>query len=107
MGIEIKREYYPCGKLRSEVPLVNGIHHGAEKTYYENGKLKAYIPFINGKPFGIMKNFDKFGRLDYQLMFVEGNVYNEDGTRYMLVDYTKKRDGFAGVVVEFEYEKQD
>ena len=107
MSIEVKIEYYPNGKIRSEYTLVNGVRHGAERSYYETGKLRAYFPFINGNPFGIMKRFDRFGRLDCQLMFVNGSIYNEDGTRYMLADYTKEKDGFNGINVEFIYEQQE
>ena len=39
---EVKRTYYPSGKLQSEVFDINGKRNGEYKEYYENGQL-SYI----------------------------------------------------------------
>jgi|TARA_Y100000294_G_scaffold171258_1_gene184476 hypothetical protein len=38
---EIKKEYYPSGKLKLQGSYVNGIKEGIHNEYYESGKLKS------------------------------------------------------------------
>lgn len=55
------REYYYSpssihGKLKWEVPVVNGEWHGTSKEYLENGDLKEYVTYRNGLVWGPMGN---------------------------------------------------
>ena len=36
---EVRKEYYPSGKLKSEVNVINGKEEGLLKNYYEKGEL--------------------------------------------------------------------
>jgi hypothetical protein len=36
---EVREEYYPSGKLKSEVNVINGKEEGLLKNYYEKGEL--------------------------------------------------------------------
>ncbi|NMB81530.1 MAG: hypothetical protein GYA14_06900, partial [Ignavibacteria bacterium] len=36
---ELKREFYPNGRLKSEGYFENGIKNGVYKEYHQNGKL--------------------------------------------------------------------
>ena len=38
---EIRKEYYPSGKLKSEENYINGKKEGISKWFYESGKLDA------------------------------------------------------------------
>ena len=46
---EVKQEYYPNGKLKSEMRYKNGKMEGMTKGYYDNGKLKAEAIFKDDK----------------------------------------------------------
>ena len=69
---EVKKEYYPSGKLKSEVNVVDGKVEGLAKMYYENGNLKAEENYINGKYEGISKTYYESGQLKQ-----EGNHKND------------------------------
>lgn len=55
---EIKKTYYPSGKLESEGNYVNGVKHGVYKEFFEDGTLWKEWNFVNGKEeefqFGIL-----------------------------------------------------
>lgn len=105
----ILKEYFPNGKLRSEVFYVNGKKSGIKKGYYETGKLKC-IGFyrddlqdstwtwffedgtisqidnwLNGKSFGENTTYNKDGSIkEYAFYTFDGEAiylrkYNEDG----------------------------
>jgi len=46
---EVKKEYYPNGKLKSEMRYKNDKLEGVTKGYYESGKLKAEAIFKDDK----------------------------------------------------------
>ena len=46
---EVKQEYYPNGKLKSEMRYKNGKLEGMTKGYYDSGKLKAEAIFKDDK----------------------------------------------------------
>ncbi len=46
---EVKKLYYPSGKLKSEMRYKQGKLHGVTRGYYENGKLKAEAVFKEDK----------------------------------------------------------
>ena len=60
---EIRKEYYPSGKLKSEENYINGKKEGISKWFYESGKLDAMLNFKNGKREGINKWYNKSGKL--------------------------------------------
>jgi antitoxin component YwqK of YwqJK toxin-antitoxin module len=46
---EVKKEYYPNGKLKTEMRYKNGKLDGMTKGYYDSGKLKAEAVFKDDK----------------------------------------------------------
>ncbi|MCL6100365.1 MAG: hypothetical protein M1391_17535, partial [Bacteroidetes bacterium] len=50
---ELKKEFYPNGKLKSEGTYLNGVHNGIYREYYESGKLWKEWNFQNGKEEGL------------------------------------------------------
>ncbi|STQ88521.1 hypothetical protein [Helicobacter pullorum] len=41
--VTIKKEYYPNGRLETEIPYKDDKVNGIQKGYYENGELKEEI----------------------------------------------------------------
>ncbi len=48
-SVEIKKEYYPDGKLKAEMRFKRGKLEGISRGFYANGKLKVKAYFENGK----------------------------------------------------------
>ena len=69
--VEIKKTYYPDGKIKQEFRLVNGLREGTYKYYFKNGHLKGTGNFIHEKLNGEHKTFYKNGML-------EGIIYFKD-----------------------------
>ncbi len=46
---EVKKEYYPNGKLKTEMRYKSGKLEGTTKGYYASGKLKAEAVFKDDK----------------------------------------------------------
>src|SRR5574344_496144 len=61
--IDVKKEYYDSGVLKSETPYVNGEIHGIRKIYYESGALTWEIPYVNGIRHGVEKTYYQSGDL--------------------------------------------
>ena len=51
-GHNIKREYYPNGKIKSEIPYSNNQIDGVVKYYNDSGKLKSTMLFVSGRKNG-------------------------------------------------------
>jgi antitoxin component YwqK of YwqJK toxin-antitoxin module len=51
--LEVKKEYYPNGKIKSEGTYRYGNRHGIYKEYYEGGKLWKEWNFEFGREEGI------------------------------------------------------
>jgi antitoxin component YwqK of YwqJK toxin-antitoxin module len=47
---EIKKQYYPDGKLKAELRYKRGVLEGIGKIFHENGNLKYKVYFQDGKP---------------------------------------------------------
>ena len=54
---EMKKEYYPSGKLEYEFSYGNGEIEGISKGYYENGNLAIEGNYKNGMEEGLMKTY--------------------------------------------------
>ncbi|MFW6210602.1 MAG: toxin-antitoxin system YwqK family antitoxin [bacterium] len=51
-SVEIKKDYYPNGNIRSEQPMLDGVQHGVIKWYYPDGTLKLKQEMHKGKTHG-------------------------------------------------------
>jgi len=69
---EIRKEFYPSGKLRSEGNIVDGKKEGIHKEYYENGQLWIEDNYENGKLDGLSNNYYESGQL-----WIEENYKND------------------------------
>jgi len=104
--IEVRKEYWENGNLKSEVPYKKSygigwkkvktklIPHGIAKNYYENGVLEKEDPYVEGEREGVVK------------------LYREDGSLQLTAEYkNSKRNGKSvyyysdGTVMEEEYYK--
>ena len=57
---EVRKEYYPSGKLKSEVNVVNGKKEGLEIKYYDSnvsGQLASETNYKNGEWEGVSKDY--------------------------------------------------
>jgi len=71
---EVIHDYYPSGKLKAEIRMVEGEPHGTMKIYYENGALKQTVNFNNGVLHGPTKIYYQTGELKQLLVYENGNI---------------------------------
>lgn len=79
------RKYYENGKIKYEVPLINGQRYGIQRGYYESGKIKYEVPFVNGKARGYLKVYYENGNLKMSAVYLDNKKdglwkgYKENG----------------------------
>ena len=105
--IEVRKEYWENGKLKSEVPYKKSyglgwkkvkttlIPHGVAKTYFETGVLESEDPYVEGERTGVLKFYNEDGKLVKAVNYV--NSIKEGKTIYYYSD---------GSVMEEEYYKE-
>ncbi|MEA1953570.1 MAG: hypothetical protein U9O24_04210 [Campylobacterota bacterium] len=104
--IEIRKEYWDNGNLKSETPYKKSyglgykkvkttlIPHGIAKEYYESGVLRKEDPYVEGERTGLVKFYREDGSLEVSYAFInsiqdgETTYYYSDGT-VMDVEYYK------------------
>ena len=74
MYAEVKKEFYPNGKLKAEVLFKNGKAEGIGKGYYENGNLNIEITYNNNKA-------------------IKGYMYDTDGRKTKMTNAHFKKTG--------------
>lgn len=52
-GVTYCQTFYNSGRLRWEVPIINGKFHGVSVEWSEDGKIKVIAPYDRGVPLGI------------------------------------------------------
>ena len=92
---EVRKEYYPSGRLKFERNFKDGKQEGIAKEYYESGKLKAEGSFEDGKQEGISKEYYENGGIKFIDNYKNGQVinrkaYDEKGNLEFEQDYTYK-----------------
>lgn len=104
--IEIRKEYWENGKIKSETPYKKSysvgykkvktklVPHGISKEYYESGVLSKEDPYIEGERTGIMKFYDENGSIEMNAEFKDSKQDGE--TTYFYKD---------GTVMDIEYYK--
>jgi hypothetical protein len=63
---EVKKEYHDNGKLKSEVPLKNGIPEGTWTYYYNSGEKYYEITYKNGIKEGLVTGWYRSGKKMYE-----------------------------------------
>lgn len=104
--IEIRKEYWKNGKIKSETPYKKSysvgykkmktklVPHGIAKEYYESGLLSKEDPYVEGARTGIMKFYDENGSIEMSAEFKDSK---QDGkTTYFYKD---------GTVMDIKYYK--
>jgi|CXWL01.1.fsa_nt_gi antitoxin component YwqK of YwqJK toxin-antitoxin module/Tfp pilus assembly protein PilF len=69
----VGKEYYESGKLKAETPFLFGEANGLAKEYYENGKISTELPYVNSKVNGVKKGYYESGKLQYEVVFENNN----------------------------------
>jgi antitoxin component YwqK of YwqJK toxin-antitoxin module len=106
--IEVRKEYWENGNLKSEVPYKKSYGlgwkkvktklkpHGIAKDYYESGTLKKEDPYVDGERTGTMKIYDEEGQLKASIEYKNSKQdgletwYYSDGT---VMDEVYYKDG--------------
>lgn len=79
------KNYYPSGKIESEINYVNGVRDGDAKFYWDNGNIKTELNYNNGKVDGLVKEYYPTGILKETYTIQDGKkqgpltFYNEQG----------------------------
>jgi antitoxin component YwqK of YwqJK toxin-antitoxin module len=81
---EVKKEYYPSGKLMAERSYRYGKREGITRIYYESGKLRSEWNYKDGKQEGISREYYPNGEIKYVDTYKNGQrtnrkVYDEKG----------------------------
>jgi antitoxin component YwqK of YwqJK toxin-antitoxin module len=77
---EVKKEYYPNGKVKLEYTLKDGKKEGVERKFYENGNKKSEVYYQDGE--------EDFSKLYY--WYETGEKQAEyDESRFIDVEYYK------------------
>ena len=62
---QVQRVYFADGRVRAEVPVVEGLQHGTLTEYFPDGRVKAVQGWQHGRPFGEHKVYAEDGALVY------------------------------------------
>lgn len=101
----MRKQYFPSGKLKSEVIFSKNIPFGYSKIYYPNGNISEEGVWKSGSWDGVYKYYYDDGKLCYQWIFKDGKRDGEQ--RYFHpngeLNYIGiwKEGNEAGVVREF------
>jgi hypothetical protein len=57
-------EYYPSGKVKFEVPLVDGKKHGLGKGYFEDGKIQIELNYEGDMKEGVAVEYYPSGKVE-------------------------------------------
>lgn len=83
-SVEVKEEYYPSKKIKSQLKYINGSLNGESIYYFENGHIDSSIPYLNGNKHGVIKHFNEKGILTGLSVYDNGlmtllKVFDEKG----------------------------
>jgi len=69
---DIRKEYYPNGKVQYERSFKNGKRHGLSKQFSEDGILMMDVVYVNGIKQGLWREYYSSGKLK------ETRIYEND-----------------------------
>jgi len=82
---EVKKEYYPDGKLKAVLNYKKGKLEGIALHYYENGHLKERVNYRNGERERVGTTYYESGKLKEEIPYMQGKregiakLYDEKG----------------------------
>lgn len=89
-------EFYPSGRLKSEIQYRNGVENGVSKYYNENyGSVVLEATMKKGKKDGSFKRFYFNGNLEYEAFYVDDQLdgsernYTQEGQIVSETNYKK------------------
>src|SRR5947209_8734978 len=59
-------EYFPNGRVRSEIQFVNGHQEGIARDWYENGQMRSEAEYLGDGHHGLSKEWHPNGQLRKQ-----------------------------------------
>ncbi|MDP2654324.1 MAG: hypothetical protein Q8Q08_09860 [Candidatus Omnitrophota bacterium] len=69
---EVKKFYFPDGKLKAEVNYENGVPNGLGKIYFESGVVSTETIYVNGENNQSKRIYYTNGKLFQEVKFVNG-----------------------------------
>ncbi|MCX5903605.1 MAG: hypothetical protein NTV89_09085 [Proteobacteria bacterium] len=73
----LRKEYYPDGKLKSEINYRQAARDGMYRLYYENGQLQAAGNYRDGLQEGPWKMYDENGTLQSEETYMQGKLIDK------------------------------
>ncbi|WP_171763019.1 MULTISPECIES: hypothetical protein [unclassified Vibrio] len=73
-SVEVVKEYYESGALKSVFEYRNGKREGIGRIYYESGNLKREFTYKKGKLDGIGKVYYEDGTVDSEFTYQNGTL---------------------------------
>ena len=70
----VRQEFYPSGKLKYEVGLVDGLRHGIETEYYEDGSIKMIGTRVDDNESGFYYFYNMNQQLDSIIELIPMNI---------------------------------
>jgi antitoxin component YwqK of YwqJK toxin-antitoxin module len=92
--VDVRKENYPNGKLKSEAEYRNGRMFGTKKIYYESGELQFEGTYEYDVPLGQHTYYYKNGKPLQQIQYIDGKLdgvrrlYDESGKLKLSASYT-------------------
>ena len=106
--IEVRKEYWENGNLKSEVPYKKSYGlgwkkvktklkpHGIAKDYYESGVLSKEDPYVEGERTGLVKFYREDGSLEVSYEF-KNSIQDGETTYYYSIIPQQKQTTFSKV----------
>jgi antitoxin component YwqK of YwqJK toxin-antitoxin module len=69
----ISKEYYKNGKVFQEVNYVANLREGIARRYFDTGVLSQETPYKNDKMHGVQKKYRRSGKLMAEVPYFEGH----------------------------------
>lgn len=73
----LRKEYYPDGKLKSEINYRQAARDGMYRLYYENGQVQAAGNYRDGLQEGPWKMYDENGTLQSEETYMRGKLIDQ------------------------------
>jgi hypothetical protein len=70
----ISKEYYKNGQVFQEVNYVANLREGIARRYFDTGVLSQETPYKNDKMHGIQKKYRRSGKLMAEIPYFEGHL---------------------------------
>lgn len=73
----LRKEYYPGGKLKSEINYRQSVRDGMCRLYYDNGQLQASGNYRDGLKEGTWLMYNENGMLTSEETYMQGNLLSK------------------------------